>query len=490
MAAKLTGTWMSNATVKSRILSVDDPIELAITYRDGHKFEFSFAQLSTTQLCTNGQGLAATGWLSTVRPQLEAYGPLSDIVEISASPYFTGMSNRMFQIPANKGFSLSAVYLPFLVTAGTGIGNPAFGNSNGLFFGLTSLRVLDERVFPNLVYCDSMNAFEWNIIPHVFDKFVLPKAKRVVNPLGGNGRLSIENIILPKAETVGWISYITTSAVYAPKMRTLYADASMSLDWLAKLSGTTADAIKEIETPDGIDASVLPDRAMLSNVVSIRRLGTNVSLPNITAYNGTKFPHIRALYDLYFKSETLGDTVSAMDFSSLEYLQGSLTAAISGNLDVELPSLKMISENLFLNGYNMSRAEQLRQTPALINIKLPNLLSVGGIATYSYSYASDASIQYPDSQVSVTIDFSGKTAKSADGKVHPPVLTLASPAYSSTGRMRSALSGLVNMYKNVNIMFDRELSAEVLEDRNDNHWLYNRLGERWPEEFTSCYTFV
>lgn len=104
MAAKLTGTWLSNATVHSRILSVQDPIELVITYKDGHKFEFSFAQLSTTQLCTNGQGLAATGWLSTVRPQLEAYGPLTDIVEISASPYFTGMSRRMFQIPYNKGF--------------------------------------------------------------------------------------------------------------------------------------------------------------------------------------------------------------------------------------------------------------------------------------------------------------------------------------------------------------------------------------------------
>lgn len=124
-----------------------------------------------------------------------------------------------------------------------------------MFFALTSLRVLDERVFPNLVYCDGMNAFEWNTIPHVFDRFVLPKAKRVVNPLGGNGRLSIENIILPKAETVGWNSYITTSAVYAPKLRTLYTDAYMNLDWLTKLSGTTAAAIKEIETLDGINAA-------------------------------------------------------------------------------------------------------------------------------------------------------------------------------------------------------------------------------------------
>lgn len=230
---------------------------------------------------------------------------------------------------------------------------------------------------------------------------------------------------------------------------------------------------------------------MLSNVVSIRRLNSTMSLPNITAYNGTKFPKIRALYDLYFRSEMLGDTVSAMDFSSLEYLQDALaTNNLSGNLDVELPSLKMVAADLFLNGYIMSKVPQLRQTPALIDIKLPNMLSIDGIAAYSYAYASDVSIQYPDSQVSVTIDFSGKTAKSADGKVHPPVLMLASPLYSSTGRLSRALSGLVNMYKNVKIVFDRELSAEVLEDRSDNHWLYNRLGERWPEEFTSCYTFV
>jgi hypothetical protein len=121
-------------------------------------------------------------------------------------------------------------------------------------------------------------------------------------------------------------------------------------------------------------------------------------------------------------------------------------------------------------------------------LKLPNLLSADGIVPMpGFVFLT----KYPDSQVSVTFDFSGKTAQSADGKIHPPVLTFATyNAGSADRRYHNALSTFSNMYKSVKFIFDRELSAEVLEDTPTNHWRYNVDGVKWPDSLISCYEFV
>lgn len=88
-------------------------------------------------------------------------------------------------------------------------------------------------------------------------------------------------------------------------------------------------------------------------------------------------------------------------------------------------------------------------------------------------------------------DFSGKTARSADGKVHPPVLMFENGYYYvENHRYDNVLSTFSNFYKSVKFIFDRELSAEVLEDVPTNHWRYNANGVKWPDSLISCYQFV
>ena len=119
MEPQLTGSWLSNATLHSRVVLVDDPKELMIKYDDGTVFEYSFAQLSNTYLSGN-QGITADNWLSAVRNELLAHGPLSNIIEISASQYFNGVSPNFLQVQftPNPPTKLSAVYFNCAVKHG------------------------------------------------------------------------------------------------------------------------------------------------------------------------------------------------------------------------------------------------------------------------------------------------------------------------------------------------------------------------------------
>lgn len=127
----------------------------------------------------------------------------------------------------------------------------------------------------------------------------------------------------------------------------------------------------------------------------------------------------------------------------------------------------------------------------MINIKLPNLLSALDILPGFDSRNTPFNVYYPNSRLSVTFDFSGKTAQSEDGRIHPPVLTFARyKSGDSYYRYRNALSTFGNIFKSVKFIFDRELSAEVLEDTPTNHWRYNVDGVKWPDSLISCYQFV
>lgn len=112
MEDKLSGAWLSNANLHSRIVIVDDPKELMIKYDDGTVFEYSFAQLSNTFL-SGANGITAGNWMPQIRDELLAHGPLSNIVEISASQFFNNVSPNFLNCGrGNTSTKLSAVYFP------------------------------------------------------------------------------------------------------------------------------------------------------------------------------------------------------------------------------------------------------------------------------------------------------------------------------------------------------------------------------------------
>ena len=73
-----------------------------------------------------------------------------------------------------------------------------------------------------------------------------------------------------------------------------------------------------------------------------------------------------------------------------------------------------------------------RTTPAMISAHLPNVLSVQGLLPSAGRATSHYEQQFPDSRISLVVDFSGKTAQSEDGLIHAPVLTFEDGEYAST----------------------------------------------------------
>lgn len=179
-----------------------------------------------------------------------------------------------------------------------------------------------------------------------------------------------------------------------------------------------------------------------------------------------------------------------MNLNGLQCIDNINMQLLSTDCDVEFPSLQYIGTEIYANGRSITASTEARQTPHLINLKLPNLLSVAGIVPYLDINSNPFETKYTDSRVSIVFDFSGKTAQSTDGKIHPPVLTFNTSLYTGSGRYRNALSTFGNLYNSVKFIFDRELSAEVLEDTPTNHWRYNANGVKWPDSLISCYQFI
>lgn len=275
MESQLTGTWLSNATLHSRVVIVDDPKELMIKYDDGTVFEYSFAQLGDTYL-SGLNGITAANWLPAVRSELLAHGPLSDIVEVSASQFFNNVSPGFLKC-GSASTKLSAVYFPCLKRYGIKHNPQWYEGYTNMLAGQRNIKDL-LSAFPNFVYCDGIELYGDSYDGINIGGVALPKAKYVYNFLGAAGA---EYYDLPRARLVGGIyDNDHLKYVYAPKAEALVLGNGST--WVRKLSGVSLSDINMLYTTfdNGLDTDYM-----------IRTLGLNPNgLSNIEHacdYNGS-----------------------------------------------------------------------------------------------------------------------------------------------------------------------------------------------------------
>lgn len=320
MEPQLTGTWLSNANLHSRIVLVDDPKELRIKYDDGTVFEYSFVQLSGTNV-SGLNGITASNWLPTVRSELLAHGPLSNIVEISASQFFNNVSPGFLKC-GSASTKLSAVYFPCLKKYGLKNNPQWYEGYTNMLVGQRNIKDLLSS-FPNLVYCDGMELYGDSYDGINIGGVSLPKAKYVYNFLGA---AAAEYYDLPKARLVGGIyDSDHLKYVYAPKAEALVLGEGST--WVRKLSGVSLSDINTLYTTfeNGLDTAYMisalglnPNE--LSNIEHACDYNGDAMFPQAVALEtDMAFPKLKIAGTLYAPNKPLcADVLSGVNLNGMQ----------------------------------------------------------------------------------------------------------------------------------------------------------------------------
>jgi hypothetical protein len=351
MEPQLTGSWLSNTNLHSRIVLVDDPKELRIKYDDGTVFEYSFAQLSDTYL-SGPNGITADNWLSAVRDELLAHGPLSNIIELSVSQFFQEASQNFLNC-GSASTKLSAVYFPNAKRFGLKY-YPEREGYRHMLIGQRNIKDLLSS-FPNLVHCHGMELYGDSYDGINIGGVSLPKAKYVYNFLGA---AAAEYYDLPKARLVGGI-YDSDHLryVYAPKAEALVLGDGST--WVRKLSGVSLSDINTLYTTfeNGLDTAYMISALglnlnELSNIEHICDYNGDAMFPRAVALEtDMAFPKLKIAGTLYAPDKPLcADVLSGVNLNGMQCVNQITMRRLEVDCWLEFPSIQYIHNQIFANG--------------------------------------------------------------------------------------------------------------------------------------------
>lgn len=248
--------------------------------------------------------------------------------------------------------------------------------------------------FPNLVYCDGMELYQYNNPVDInIGGVALPKAKYVFNFLGG---AVAEYYDLPEARLIGGIlDGDNLKYVYAPKAEAIVVGSGRNGSWITKLSGVSLSDIKTMYTTFDNGAVNMHSMiqtlglhpAALSNVENICHYRYYNMYPEMmTIDTDVVFPKLKILRDLYFPNRPIsGDVLSGVNLNGLQCCANLNMYYLSTDCYVEFPSLQYIQSHIFASSRAITAYTEARHKPHLIYMKFPNLLSTDGIAPGQHS---------------------------------------------------------------------------------------------------------